>query len=125
MGANSDLGWNGKERVRPDRLNSQRSAIGTAKKFWRYFIFAWAIPLVLIGSIPVLDWFPNPQLGFIILVVPIFFACFHIASKPIRSRKASIGHGVLWVVVVPILSWFLVISGFFLLAHTLGVLDAQ
>lgn len=91
------------------------------KKYWTRFIFAWAVPLFLIISAGVLGKVASPQLVFLLFVCPVFFICLHVASKPVREKKVTLGQGLFWIVIVPILVWFVLIFGFFGLAHLLKV----
>jgi len=88
---------------------------------WKRFIFAWIWPFLLFVVSLLMRHSEHPRLIFIAIFFPVFLACNYVASKPLRDRQLTIGQGIWWIGVIPILIWAVVIFGTFGLAKLTGI----
>jgi len=68
---------------------------------------------MLLGSILLPVFARYPAAFFLLVDVPLFVLCCYMASKPVRERKMTAGHGILLIVVAPFAIWALLITGMF------------
>jgi len=96
------------------------NALLVLKIHWRWFVWAWIFPLIVFGALltPVVTHYP--RLSFFGVGLPAFFACFYVASKPVRDRQVTNGQAMIFIVLLPIIIWATVIFGVFGLAMTTG-----
>jgi hypothetical protein len=91
-----------------------------ARSHWKRFLFAWAWPFVLFGTVFIPGQSKYPRLVFFGIFFPVFLACNYIASKPVRDRQMTIAQGIWWIGVLPILIWGTVIFGAFGFTRLIG-----
>jgi hypothetical protein len=87
---------------------------------WKRFIWMWLLPPAFLASALIPAFSRNPLLFFLAIDLPAFFACYYVASKPVRKREVSVGLGVVLLVVIPFILWAILIFGLFEVAQVLG-----
>jgi len=88
------------------------------KAHWKQFAWMWLFPLAILASALVPE--SSGDVFFYAVALPAFFLCFYMASKPVRNREISVGHGMIFTVVVPIVLWATLIFGLFGMAMLLN-----
>jgi hypothetical protein len=102
-------------------MNSPMEKNVVLRTHWKRFIFAWIWPFVLFAVGLFMGHSEHPRLIFFVIFFPVFLACNYVASKPLRDRQLTIGQGIWWIGVMPILIWAVVIFGTFGLARLAGI----
>jgi len=102
-------------------MNSPMEKNVVLRTHWKRFIFAWIWPFVLLVVGLFMGRSEHPRVIFFVIFFPVFLACNYVASKPLRDRQITIGQGIWWIGVMPILIWVVVIFGTFGLARQTGI----
>lgn len=87
---------------------------------WRRFIWIWLFPPAFLATLLVPAFGRSPLAFFLLVDLPMFLFCCHMASKPVRRRQITVGQGVVFVILVPFVLWAIMIFGLFGLAALLG-----
>jgi len=90
------------------------------KAHWKQFLWIWLFPFAFFSSVFVPAYSAHPLAFFVVVDAPVFFICSWFASKPVRQRSVTIGQGVAFTILVPVLLWTLLIYGTFGLALLTG-----
>ena len=102
-------------------MNAPMEKNGVLRTHWKRLIFAsiWTFVLFAVGLF--MGHSEHPRLIFFIIFCPVFLACNYVASKPLRDRQLTIGQGIWWIGVMPILILAVVIFGTLGLARLTGI----
>jgi hypothetical protein len=90
------------------------------KLHWKRFAFMWAWPILFLTILFFPGFSTHTPLIFFGVYFPLMLACFYIASEPVRSKQVTMGTGVWWIMIVPLLIWIFLIFGLFGLGFLLG-----
>jgi hypothetical protein len=81
------------------------SEASVLRKHWRRFIWAWMLPVVIIGVALLPAWAEYPTAVFFVVVIPAFLVCSSMAWKPVRTGEVSRVTGFFYVALLPFLIW--------------------
>jgi hypothetical protein len=83
----------------------------SARPYWKHFIFARALPPLVLLGIVACDALSLSRQAFSLIILLTVGACYFIASKPMRDGRVTWGECFWWIGVVPVLIWFAVMGG--------------
>jgi hypothetical protein len=77
-----------------------------AKQYWKCFVFAWALPPLLLLGLGASIYLHLPDRTIPPVLVLIVIGCYIIASKPIWDGRVTLGECFWWIGIVPVFVWF-------------------
>jgi hypothetical protein len=81
-----------------------------AKPYWKHFIFAWALPPLVLSGIVLSGYLQLSKQALWLILVILVAGCYFLASKPMRDGRLTWGECFWWIGVVPVLIWFAVMG---------------
>ena len=84
-----------------------------AKHYWKRFLWMWLFPLAFLASLLIPTFPEHPRSFFFAIDLPVFFACYYFASKPVRDGKVTKGQGMILIVLLPFVLWASLIFALF------------
>ena len=81
-----------------------------AKSYWRHFIFAWALPPLLLTALAVSGYLQFSKQALSLILILLVGFCYFVASKPMRDGRLTWGESFWWIGIVPVLIWFVLMG---------------
>ena len=91
----------------------------SARPYWKHFIFAWALPPLVLLVTVVSGALSLSHPAFALIILLIVATCYFLASKPMRDGRITWGECFWWIGIVPVLVWFALMGGLTALIFTL------
>jgi hypothetical protein len=83
--------------------------LNSAKQNRRYFWPIWIFPFWFLFGGVALEHSSHPFLIFGLIFIPLFFWSFFRATRPWMRREIKYSHYAFWVMVVPFLTWIVLV----------------
>jgi hypothetical protein len=89
---------------------------GSARLYWRSFIYAWLEPVFILVAWPTLGAFGllstsrSAAISLFVVIAPTFFFADYKARRPLREGKVTRLHYVVWATLIPFAIWVALLS---------------